>query len=638
MKGFKMCRDCQAEYDAPVDRRFHAQPNCCPLCGPRLAILHADGAVLDVARPIDAARGFLLEGRILAIKSIGGYHLACDALNQAAVVELRRRKDRPDKPLAVMVRDIAVADEFCRIDVRSRQLLQDPARPILLLPKKAGKVALADAVAPGVNCWGVMLAYAPLHHLLFGTGPVTSDAAEPAGLKAIVMTSANLRDEPVISDLSTLSAKLGKVFDYCLTHDRPIANRCDDTVALCAEIGSGARVRPPVVITVRRSRGYAPQPVLLDARRYDMPAILACGGEQKNTFALARDNRIYLSPHIGDLNSASGMDFFSRSLELYRRWYDFKPEIIACDLHPDYLSTRFAENLALKSHRPLVRVQHHHAHIASVVAEHGLQEPVLGIALDGTGLGTDDKIWGCELLLVRRGSFERLGHLRYLPLIGGEAAIMEPERTAAGYLIYLFGEASLAARAGLEQHRVLVSQLNLGANVVFTSSTGRLFDAVSGLLGICTRASFDGQAPAWLEAAAEARDSGTYFAQDDIAQSGSGPLVIDPSNWLRKIVDDMAGGVPAARVSRRFHTSFVAAVSECAKRLCRERGLRTVCLSGGSFVNRIILGGLFGALTAARLSVFTNSLVPVNDGGTAFGQAVVAAGAAGRRSKAKSGK
>jgi hydrogenase maturation protein HypF len=672
MKGFRMCPDCHAEYQNPADRRFHAQPNCCPVCGPKVKLLHADGSDSDARDPIGAAIRFLLDGRIIAVKGIGGYHIACDATNPAAVAELRRRKDRPDKPFAVMCPDIDAARRYAEIDDDSMELLLSPARPIVLLPKRQKtqerrrkrRSAMQDAnlqfamtpgvpgnlapgVAPGLNHVGIMLPYAPLQHLLFQSPEkVEADAddgrrtTDDGTLDALVMTSANLRDEPVIGTIEEIQARLPQVVEYVLDHNRPIANRCDDSVVQHSDQVDkwpSDRVKTPGHSTtrpldhyffVRRARGYAPVPVILDAGPNSMKPVLACGGEQKNTFALATGNKVYLSPHIGDLNSASGMEFFTQTLDRYRRWYDIRLEAVACDRHPDYLSTRYAENLATKSHRPLVRVQHHHAHIASVMAEHGLTEPVLGIALDGTGLGTDERIWGCELLLAWRARFERLGHLRYLPLLGGEASILEPQRTADGYLDYLFaGNPNDKGRRTKDEGRTFQIRDSTFEipSVIFTSSTGRLFDAVSALLGICPRASYDGQAPALLEAAADAGETGSYFEAGDIAPDSTGTSIINPESWLRRILDDLQTGVPKERVSRLFHNTFIAALVAAATPMARRHHIKSICLSGGSFQNRILLNGLTGALANAGYAVYANHQVPLNDGGLALGQAVVAA-------------
>jgi len=617
MKAFTMCAICGQEYENPENRRFHAQPNCCPACGPKLALLYANGTVFDDISPIETAAKLLSDGRIVAVKSIAGYHIACDATKPDVVAELRKRKDRPDKPLAVMCPDIDTVKRFCLVDTPSRKLLESLARPVVLLPKRlrGNSLAVADSVSPATNCWGVMLAYAPLHYLILQ--PPVPQPANPqpvAALSALVMTSANIRDQPVITELPEILAKLGSVVDYVLTHDRPIANRADDSVVF----SEGA------TIMVRRSRGYAPTPVILADKQYRLKPLLACGAQQKNTFSLASGNRVYLSPHIGDLDTADSMGFFTETLDLYRKWYDIKPELVACDLHPDYLSTRFAENLSLKSHRPLVRVQHHHAHIASVIAEHNLKTPVLGIALDGTGLGTDGKIWGCELLLCTLKGFRRLGHLRYLPLIGGEAAIAEPARIAAAYLAYLFGPRSIGAIPSLADFQDTPAQLNIGANVVFTSSTGRLFDCVSALLGICTESSYDGQAPARLEAAADPGTRGDYFLEDHITARIHEPLIIDPKPWLSAITADIAKGLPAAHISRKFHNTFISALAFAAKTIGRASKVKTVCLSGGSFQNRILLAGLTKKLLASGFKVFINQQVPPNDGGVSLGQAVVA--------------
>jgi hydrogenase maturation protein HypF len=467
-----------------------------------------------------------------------------------------------------------------------------------------------------------MLAYAPLHYLLF-----QAQSSTPA-LRALVMTSANVKDEPVVFELPELIARLGPVVDYVLNHDRPIANRCDDSVVFAAPAVSArnradSRKSSPSLVMVRRSRGYAPSPVLLNPKRFKLKPVLACGAELKSTFALGSSNKVYLSPHIGDLGNAASLGFFEQALDSYKRWFNIKPEVIACDLHPDLLATRFAENLALKSHRPLVRVQHHHAHIASVIAEHDLDEPVLGIALDGTGLGTDGKVWGCEFLRATRRAFQRLGHLRYLPLVGGEAAILEPARIAAGYLIYLFGDSALA-RAPRVASQIKSPNVLLQPNVVFTSSAGRLFDAVSALAGICPKASYDGQAPALLEAAADPKDRVSYFSSEQLRYDLTNMLIVDPAPWLNRALDDLGSGLAAARLSRRFHTTFVQAVVEAARRLAKANQIRTVCLSGGSFQNRILLSEITRGLLRHGLKPFFNHAVPVNDGGVAFGQAIVA--------------
>ena len=623
MKSFRMCPECQAEYDDPTDRRFHAQPNCCPVCGPKLSLLHSTGEAFDEANPLATAIKLLLDGKILAIKSLGGFHLVCDALNAGAVAELRKRKNRPDKPLAVMCPDIETIRHICLVEAGPRACLEDIASPIVLLPKAKKPAAgweVPQAIAPGLDTLGVMLAYAPLHHLLFK--PLDPTQA----LRALVMTSANPKDEPVISELPELISRLGPVVDYILSNDRPIAHRCDDSVLLIRPIPSHASHSSPIpsAVFARRSRGYAPQPVLLDPKRFKLKPVLACGGELKNTFALAAGNKVYLSPHIGDMGNASSMEFFEKTLDSYKRWFNIKPEIVACDLHPDMLATRFAENLSLKSHRPLARVQHHHAHVASVIAEHNLPEPVLGIALDGTGLGTDEKIWGCEFLLANLRSFKRVGHLRYLPLVGGEAAILEPLRIAAGYLVYLFGPSALGRVPAFADNKAVTPQLHLESDTVFTSSTGRLFDAVSALTGICAKASYDGQAPAMLESAIDPKDKLSYFTPDSVRFDSAGMLILDPAEWLKLILDDLGAGVSARKISRRFHTTFVQALAAGAKVLAKAGRTRTICLSGGSFQNRVLLAGLWQELTRLGFKVYTNRAVPVNDGGLAFGQAVVA--------------
>ncbi|MEO0108965.1 MAG: carbamoyltransferase HypF, partial [candidate division WOR-3 bacterium] len=668
MKSFRMCLGCQREYEDPLDRRFHAQPNCCPDCGPRYVLRSVDREVCSTNNPVRTAAELLAQGKILAIKSIGGFHIACDATNENAVSELRRRKTRPDKPFAIMCPDLITARSYALVETHAAELLESSPRPIVLLPKLPGKSGrhglrpIAPSVAPGLRDLGIMLPYAPVHYLLFNpllrrkhvSGPSSEQDGSRSSLSpcerltALVMTSANAPGEPVTMSFEEVSLRLGGVVDYVLDNNRPIANRCDDSVLLSLPLAPQAGHRQPNTapqhLVVRRSKGYVPSPIVLDTPRLDLSPVLAVGAEQKNTFALAARNRVFISPHIGDLNTATTLEFFGNSLRAYECWFGIKPRVLACDLHPDYLSTRLAEDLAEKRRLRLVRVQHHHAHVVSVMAEHALPEPVLGLALDGTGLGTDGLIWGCEFLKAWYGRFERLGHLRYLPLAGGETAIAEPWRIAAGYLLYLFGDSfclpeTLAKPSGRNpkpqsDHQLALSsikeQLRAGTNVVFTSSAGRIFDAVSAITGICTKASFDGQAPALLESAAgdlclgQELSCPQYASDSDLVESESGTLLIDPAGWLSRVVRDSSSGIDPTWVSRRFHAAFIKGLSRAAITLCERHELGTVCLSGGVLQNRIVLQGLHKELQASGLAVYTNLQVPVNDGGVSLGQALVA--------------
>ncbi len=597
MVGFAMCPDCHAEYDDPADRRFHAQPNACPVCGPHL--------ILDGERPGDAgvitrAADLLCAGKILAIKGLGGYHLACDARNSGAVRTLRDRKGRAGKPFAVMCSSIDEARRVCDVGLDAEALLVSPMQPIVLLSIREG-AGISPLVAPGLREIGVMLPYTPLHHLLLAEAPPT-----------LVMTSGNLSEEPIVHLDDEAHARLGPVADHFLEHDRPIHVPCDDSVV---RIDAGA----PVLL--RRARGYVPSPIDLGR---PMPPILACGGDLKSTFCLTRGTSALLSQHLGDLANVAAIDHYRAMVEHFRAFFQVTPEIIAHDLHPDYHSTRFA--LALDGRK--VAVQHHHAHIAACMAEHRLDGPVLGVSFDGTGFGADGTIWGGEFLIAEYHDFRRAGFLAQIPLPGGEASIHRPGRLALAYLIGAFGPIEAGCIAGEflptlsdQEIAAVAMQVDLGLNSPLTSSMGRLFDAVSALIGVCTDVRYEGQAAMELEALAGA--SGDAYPYE-IARVGDA-LQIDWRPLFVALVDDLRRRVPASTISHRFHATVADMVASVCTELRRETGLDRVVLSGGVFQNALLTDLSVRRLTLAGFSVYRHSLVPCNDGGLSLGQAVVAA-------------
>jgi len=609
MKNFPMCTDCCREYSDPNDRRFHAQPDACAKCGPKVRLLGRKGQSI-AGEAIKLAAEALGRGKILAVKSLGGFQLACDATCDSAVMLLRRRKRRPSKPLAIMCRSITTAGKLCRVSRASRELLASPAAPIVLMPKRSKpSIRLSGMIAPGNFCYGVMLPYTPLHLLLLDELRRTT-GREPV----LVMTSANNKDEPIVASEEELLSCLGGVFDYVLTHDRPIANRCDDSVVL----GTGE------AIMSRRARGYAPQPVVLDSPFHVKQAVLALGGELRNCFALANRDKVYLSPHIGDISTRHGEDFLCQTLDRYMEWTGIRPRAIACDLHPDYASTRFAERLSRTNSVPLYRVQHHYAHIVSVMAERGLRGPVLGLACDGTGFGSDGAVWGCEFLLVKSDlSWARVGHLDYLSLTEDGGVLANPSRVATGYLLQMLGRVPRGLNLG--RHVAAVrARLNSG-NSVASSSLGRLFDSVAGIVGICRNASFEGEAPIALEAAA------TYCSQAEVSREmRSWPaavsvqnrdvLLIDPRPLIAGVVNAFLAGTNRALVAACFHQAVVAALSRALFLLVDRYRPRTVALSGGSFQNSILRRGLLHALSRCGIHAEHNQSLPVNDGGVALGQ------------------
>jgi hydrogenase maturation protein HypF len=603
MSVFPMCEKCRSEYVDPRNRRFHAQPNACPDCGPHLEIWNTQGHRVETLDPIGAAIECLRSGEIVAVKGLGGFHLAVDATNPGAVERLRQRKRRVEKPFAVMVPNLEAARRFCHVNAAMERLLSSRQRPIVLLPRKKA-AAIAPIVAPNQIDLGIFLPYTPLHHLLFSFGDFS----------ALVMTSGNLSEEPIAIDNREAVERLGGIADSFLVHNREILLRCDDSVV---------RHSAGTVRYMRRSRGYVPSPVRLHK---ETPQILAVGGELKNTICFTRGNLAFLSQHIGDLENVESFDFFRDTIAQFSKILEVEPEIVAYDLHPDYLSTKWA--LQQKDAR-LVGVQHHHAHVAACMAENRVDGRVIGLVLDGSGYGADGHIWGGEGLLADYASFERVAHFAYAPLPGGAAAIREPWRMAVSYLAQVFGQDFL--RLGIP----FVRQLDQGkaelmlrimaqdVNCPLTSSCGRLFDAVAALIGVRQKVAYEAQAAVELESAAQhSIDSSGYpFA----IRRYDGPWQIDTSPLFRAIVEDLRRDTPIETISRRFHNGLVQTLARLASLLRDEYSINRVCLSGGTFNNVLVFESLIRKLELAGFEVFTHCKVPAGDGGLSLGQALAAA-------------
>ncbi len=609
MRRFRMCPRCQAEYDNPLDRRFHAQPNACPDCGPVVRLVDNRGEPVDGGDAIAAAGHLLREGNIVAVKGLGGFLLAGDATSDSAVALLRQRKRRPSKALAIMVADLEEAGRYGEVSGEEAGLLASPQSPIVLLRWKAGSV-ISPVVAPNLRYLGVMLPYTPLHHLLLGE----------AGLP-LVMTSGNLSEEPIASDNDEARRRLSGIADYFLIHNRDIYARYDDSVTM-VEAG-GAQV-------IRRARGYAPYPLHLGFTAHQA---LGCGAEEKNTFCLTRDNHAFLSQHIGDMENLETLEHFRDTIALYEKLFRIEPVVVAHDMHPEYLSTKYARELAAeRDDIRLIPVQHHHAHTVSCMVDNGVSSPVIGVAFDGTGYGEDGNIWGGEFLVAGYRGYRRVGHLEYLPLPGGAAAIKKPYRTAIGYLITLLGEDALKQAlpflpavdsAGIE---IIKKQVGQGLNSPLTSSMGRLFDAVSALIGVRGEIDYEGQAAVELE----------MLAGDGIGGGGGYPYSVTENNGMSviqlrelfsAIIGELGRGVSPAVISARFHSSVAEMVAGVCRLVARATGIKQVTLSGGVFQNRLLLKMAIPLLEGAGLSVLTHRQVPTNDGGISLGQAVVASSA-----------
>ncbi len=671
MAQFRMCALCQAEYDDPRNRRFHAQPNACAECGPALALVAAAGVFpesadyepANTAAIIGRARQLLREGNIVAVKGLGGFLLACDAENDEAVRTLRIRKRRSDKPFALMARDIPSVESFCGLTPGERESLLSPKRPIVVLKRRENSLIAAD-VAPGNNTIGVMLPYTPLHYLLFSDSP-----DEPSQFRALVMTSGNISEEPIVTSNQEAWERLRGVADWLVFHNRDIYMRADDSVVRVFE----GRER-----VLRRSRGYVPHPVDLGI---ELQEVLACGAELKNTFCLTKGRYAILSQHIGDLENFETLVFFEETLANLKKLFRVEPRAVAYDLHPQYMSTRFAQRLELE---PKIGVQHHHAHIASCMAENHLSGKVIGVAFDGTGYGTDGKIWGGEFLVADFVSFERRAHLRYVPLPGGDAAVRQPWRMALSYLRDTFGpeyasqvseivsakpagppetqprmgrhivaqhgalplggvlgseenapksprdgigfpaagieELSLLREVPQEKRVIVDTMLQRRLNCIDTSSCGRLFDAVSSIVGLRHEVTFEGQAAIELEMIADASVERVY----PYAIADGSPAQLDMRPMIEAIVRDLARATPVGEIAAALHNTLSAAIVDVCGRIRKNGALNRVCLSGGTFQNVLLLQRAVRGLRENGFEVFLHAKVPPNDGGIALGQAVIA--------------
>jgi len=601
MAFFPMCADCVREYHDPADRRFHAQPVACPVCGPRVELIDRRGK--RVARSeswLEACWEILRAGKILALKGLGGFHLACDAKNKGALVALRRRKGRKARPFAVMARDLATVQKYCLVGEEEAALLQSPQAPIVILRKKV-TCGLPEELAPGLKTLGVMLPYTPLH-LLFFSGP----------FDLLVMTSGNYSGLPLVKDNDRALVELGGIADYFLLHNREIVNRCDDSLV---------QVVDRETQFLRRSRGYVPHPVPVP-REESAPVILGVGGEMKNAFCLFKKNQAFLSQHIGEIDSLEGEENLFTSLLNLQRLLGVKPEVVAYDAHPDYRSAQLARRIPARAY---VEVQHHHAHLASCLADNGQEnEAVIGVILDGTGYGTDGCLWGFEILTGNYVDFQRWFHLAYVPLPGGEAAIREPWRSAVAYLLTFLGEEGKKyARAIFPDKNldVLTRMIDRKFNSPLSSGCGRLFDAVSVLLGICLENTYEGQAAIELgEAALEPADGFYLQPYPYIIKEG----IIWPGKIIAAVMEEKRAGVPAEIISTRFHQTVVSIVSEAVDQVAAATGLKKVALSGGTWQNQYLFRVAKRVMQERGYQVLYHRQVPANDGGIALGQAMIA--------------
>lgn len=611
MAWFEMCSRCAGEYRDASDRRFHAQPVACPACGPHIWLTDAGGKHIrhgsgDV---VHTAAGLLMEGRIAAIKGIGGFHLAVDARNDEAVRLLRVRKQRDCKPFAMMAASMDAIGQCAEVSPLARGILRSPQSPIVLLPQKAGS-GIAASVAPGTNTFGFMLPYAPLHHLLF------DEIVNARQLDVLVMTSANIADQPLIYRNDEAVARLSGIADFFLMHDRDIYRQIDDSVIHFVN---------DTPVPLRRARGYVPSVVLSGIST--SKEILAAGADMKNTFCLARGEQLIVSEHIGDLEDADVYHHYRRSVRHFSGLFDFAPSVVVADLHPGYFSGHFADSLKGAA---LMQVQHHWAHIASVLAERGTPGPVIGIAADGAGYGTDGAIWGCECLIASLDEFTRFGHLKYFPLAGGDRASKEAIRPLLALLEQSYdGHFTIEDYYWLLQRiepdgrklGLILEQLRKGINSVSTSSLGRVFDAVAAMAGLGSYNNFEAQLPIALEAAADCACGETY----PFGFSSGAPAELDLSEMFKAIVNDVRKGVPAAIVSARFHNTIAEAFLAMCRKARHTTGLAAVALSGGVFCNRLLAGRTINLLQQNGFDVLYNTVVPANDGGLSLGQAAIAA-------------
>ncbi|MFZ5881341.1 MAG: carbamoyltransferase HypF [Chloroflexota bacterium] len=640
MAGFPLCPDCGKEYKDPTDRRFHAQPVACPVCGPKVWL--EDGSKVEGQKSLEGdeailqTRKLLTDGKIVAIKGLGGFHLACDATNADAVSELRARKLRVDKPFALMMPDMEMIERHCFVSDAERELLQSVARPIVLLKRKP-ESNIVEEVSPRQQWLGVMLPYTPLHYLLFADSNVERLTLRPNSGQAfnvLVMTSGNLSEEPIATDNDEARTRLSKLADAFLMHDRDIHIRCDDSVVRVfanyelpitggfdTPLGerSGLLNHQKTIYPIRRSRGYSPFPVKLP---FDVPHLLAAGSELKNTFCITNGNYAFLSHHIGDMENYETLQSFEQGVEHFERLFRVKPEAIAYDMHPNYLATRYALERAEREGLPTIPVQHHHAHVAACMAEHGLNEPVIGVSFDGTGYGEDGAIWGGEILVADYKSYQRAAHLEYFPLPGGDAAIKRPARAALALLwsLGLDWDERLAPVTEFcaEDQVTLRAQLEKRINTLQTSSMGRLFDAAAALAGVRQRVNYEGQAAIEFEALADPAEAGSYPFELSQAR-------VQTRSAVEALVADVLAGVPLPKISARFHNGIANFLRVAMLDIKKQTGIQKVVLSGGVWQNITLLGRTLSLLENDGFKVYIHREVPTNDGGLSLGQAAIAA-------------
>lgn len=604
MSHFEMCPSCMAEYENPDDRRFHAQPNACPDCGPQMEIRDKNGKPFVCKDPVSETIARLKKGRILAIKGLGGFHLAVDAENPEAVARLRVRKHREEKPFAIMVKDLEAARRIALLSKEESEALDSIRRPIVLVRKNKAH-GLAALVAPRNRFFGVMLPYTPLHYLLFSEG----------GFRALVMTSGNLSEEPITIDNEDAILRLGEIADDFLIHNRDIYLRSDDSIV---------RVVDGALRQVRRSRGYVPVPVFLPGELSVLPAVLAVGAELKNTVCLTKGPRAFLSQHVGDMENMETYEFFKLTITHLEKILEIEPKLLAMDLHPDYLSTRYARE---RTDLPAQPVQHHHAHIVSVLAENGAWGPVIGIALDGTGLGDDNTIWGGEILVADLVSYKRAAHLQHTVMPGGDGAARNPWRMALSYLYRCYGsdlfqlDIPFVKNLDPAKSKLVTRMVEQRVHSPLTSSCGRLFESISALLGICLENRYEGQAAVELEMTQDEEARGDYGFE---IQRGPEALLLMTDPIIRAVVGDLEKGLAPGTISRRFHNTMIKLLTSICIELRDETGIHEVAMSGGVFQNATLLRGLTHALQGKGFRVYTHSLVPTNDGGISLGQAVCA--------------
>ncbi len=600
MAAFPMCDACRAEYENPADRRFHAQPVACPVCGPQLSLTDVLGNAVS-GDPLEEAIALLRAGGILAVKGIGGYHLAVDACNEAAVRELRQRKQRDEKPFALMAPDLQAIARFAVFDDKEGRILAGPERPIVLLPKRGGH-PIAPLVAPANGYFGVMLPSSPLHHLLLRNN-----------FTALIMTSGNISDEPIAYRDDEALERLKEIADLYLVHNREIHTRADDSVI---------RVFQGKPLFLRRSRGYVPRSVKLPAMQQ---SVLAVGGELKAVVCLTREDRGFMSQHIGDLKNAATLRSLEETVAHLERILEIRPAMVAHDLHPDYLSSVYAASL---QGIPQMPVQHHHAHMAACMAENGLEGETLGVVFDGIGYGLDATIWGGEFLLGDYRAFRRLGHFRNVSMPGGDAAVKEPLRMVISYLYDIYGNSlydvplPCLGEVSERDRQLFLKMLERGINSPLTSSCGRLFDAVAAMVGVRNSISYEGQAAIELEALAEGAVTDGVYPFSIVSKAGK--LVLDMRLMIQGVVDDLQSGEAHSVIARRFHNTIARATTDTCEKIRAAHGVNRVVLSGGSFQNKLLAEGVYSGLVDREFEVFTHRLVPPNDGGIALGQAVIA--------------